>query len=370
MSTVISRLYNWVTDKANSVKITASRQDGELDQFVVALNRKVLCSGSAPNSPIAGQTWVDTTNKFLKIYRNNEWVVQGVVHVGTAAPTTPQEGDVWWDSTNNILYVYDGATQRSIPIGQPTNYRDGLLCVQASTATITVGPGTIEVNGSILAKTAATTLTLSTAADYAGGVSLRAVSTYGYIGIDSSGNIKMHTTAPTHDNFAVSTTAGKKRYATWSSTVYRIIGWFYMNATGSGELNSFEVSNLAEHGVPNIVYRAGSTDDTINDTSYGTDMTETSIHFYTSGGPVEISFSVGNASVNSDTLDWSVILDDGSNITTSERTSRIETANDPAFLHTFYATTYVQGVKTISALSKVSTSDVRASEKMLRIREN
>ena len=109
MSTTISRLYSWATDKINGVKITASRQDGELDQQIVALNRKVLCSGSAPGSPIAGQTWVDTTNKYLKWYRNNEWIIISMVHVGTAAPATVQEGDLWYDSTNNILKTYDGA---------------------------------------------------------------------------------------------------------------------------------------------------------------------------------------------------------------------------------------------------------------------
>ena len=73
MSTLISRLYNWVTDKTNVVKITASRQDAELDQMIIALNRKELCAASAPDSPIAGQTWVDTTNKLRKCYLDNEW---------------------------------------------------------------------------------------------------------------------------------------------------------------------------------------------------------------------------------------------------------------------------------------------------------
>lgn len=73
MSTLISRLYNWATDKTNGVKITASKMDAENDQIITALNRKVLCSSSAPDSPIAGQTWVDTTNKLLKVYLDNTW---------------------------------------------------------------------------------------------------------------------------------------------------------------------------------------------------------------------------------------------------------------------------------------------------------
>lgn len=117
MSTVISRLYDWVTDKAGGVKITASKQDDELDQIIVGLNRKVLCSGSAPGSPIAGQTWIDTTNKFLKLYRNNEWVTMGPVHVSAtgAVMGTPQEGDLWYDTTLNTLQAYNGATWDVIP---------------------------------------------------------------------------------------------------------------------------------------------------------------------------------------------------------------------------------------------------------------
>ena len=112
MSTTISRLYNWVTDRLAGVKITDTKVDGEMDQVIVALNRKVLCAGSAPSSPIAGQTWVDTTNKFLKIYRNNEWVIMGAVHVSTTGNVmaTPQEGDLWWDTTLNTLQVYNGAS--------------------------------------------------------------------------------------------------------------------------------------------------------------------------------------------------------------------------------------------------------------------
>lgn len=254
MSTLISRLYNFVTDKANGVKITASEVDAELNQDVVAMNRKVLCSGSAPSSPIAGQTWVDTTNKFLKWYRNNEWVIISVVHVGTSQPATVQEGDLWYDTTNNILKSYDGSAFSNAG-GLPPNYRSAMYVMQASTTTITVAPGTVEVNGASIAKTSNTTLTVSTAGDWAGGSSLRAVSTVAFVGIDISGNIKMHTTAPTHADYALSITAANntKRYASWSGTTYRIIGWFYMNATGSGELDTYGVSNIADGSVKNVV---------------------------------------------------------------------------------------------------------------------
>lgn len=109
MSTLISRLYNWVTDKGLSVKITASKMDAENDQLITALNRKVLCSASAPDSPIAGQTWVDTSSKYLKVYLNNEWVVHGPVHIGASAASTPFEGMLWYDTGNNLLKSYNGS---------------------------------------------------------------------------------------------------------------------------------------------------------------------------------------------------------------------------------------------------------------------
>lgn len=75
MSTLISRLYSWATDKTNAIAITASRVDGEMDQVITGLNRKALCASSAPSSPIAGQTWLDTsvTPAQLKIYNGTSW---------------------------------------------------------------------------------------------------------------------------------------------------------------------------------------------------------------------------------------------------------------------------------------------------------
>ena len=135
----------------------------------------------------------------------------------------------------------------------PTNFRSGMAISQDSTTVIKVYPGNIEVNETMLSKTSTTSLTISTAGDWAGGSSLRATNTTAFVGIDASGNLKMHTTAPTHDNYALSSTDGKKRYASWSSTTYRVIGWFRMNATGSGELDSYGVSNISDESVRNIV---------------------------------------------------------------------------------------------------------------------
>jgi microcystin-dependent protein len=120
MSTTASRIYNFVDDKNNGVPITATRIDGELNQVVAALNQKVIIKASAPSTPVAGQLWLDSTNKILKQYRSSEWVMMGVIHVATSAMATPQAGDFWLDSANNILKCYINSTWVQISGTPPT----------------------------------------------------------------------------------------------------------------------------------------------------------------------------------------------------------------------------------------------------------
>lgn len=95
MSITIARLYNFVTDKTNGIKITASRVDGELDQQIASLNRKVLVKSSAPSSPTAGDTWVDTTNGLVKWYNGTTWLVIGqAVKLTNGSGASRSAGDV------------------------------------------------------------------------------------------------------------------------------------------------------------------------------------------------------------------------------------------------------------------------------------
>ena len=123
MSTLLSRLYNFVTDKSNSVKITASRVDGELNQLVTAVNRKMLCAATAPADPINGQTWVDTTNNLVKCYLNNAWVIiANYIYIQTAEPEGMAEGYLWYDTANNLLKAYNGATWDNVNISDMTSF--------------------------------------------------------------------------------------------------------------------------------------------------------------------------------------------------------------------------------------------------------
>lgn len=176
-----------------------------------------------------------------------------------------------------ITSVTDLARRSLAGLVVPSNYRSGLVVSRDSATTITVFPGTAEIASTMVPKTSTTTLTLTTAGDWAGGVSLRAANTYGFVGEDASGNLKLHTTAPTHTNYAVSTTVGKKRFATWSSVVYRILGWFYMDAAQTIE----NASNIKEGDVSNSIISNDNTVATFTSTAY-TDVM--GVHFYSSGG--------------------------------------------------------------------------------------
>lgn len=114
MPASISRLYNFVDDKNNGVAISSSEMDAELNQLVNTMNQAAIVAATAPSSPINGQLWIDSTNKVLKQYRNNEWVGMGVVHVSTSAMATPQEGDLWYDSTNDVVNHYDGSVWQEV----------------------------------------------------------------------------------------------------------------------------------------------------------------------------------------------------------------------------------------------------------------
>ncbi len=190
----------------------------------------------------------------------------------------------------------------------PIDFRTGMYVSRDSASTLTVQPGSCEVNSTRISKTTATTLNLGTSGDWAGGVSLRATATYGYVGTDASGNLKMHTTAPTHSDYGVSSTVGKKRYATWSSTVYRIIGWFYMNATGSGELNTYEVGNIRESDLGNSNYTASKSQVSNGATTYAAD-TAALLHFYSSGGPMVSNYTAAIANSGASVTNITISVD-------------------------------------------------------------
>jgi len=207
--------------ESGCVQATDSDLTADVSACVVYIN------GYRVSKSATSQTYSNNTTTYL-------WLSQsGVYNLSTNPDTTIANSALLAKvvtSGGAITTVTNLFTTRVPGLILPSQYRNGFVVSKDSTTTLTVLPGSTEVNSTMVSKTTPTTLTISTAGDWAGGSSLRAASTYGFVGIDASGNLKMHTTAPTHADYAVAQTQGKKRYATWSATVYRILGWFFMDA--------------------------------------------------------------------------------------------------------------------------------------------
>lgn len=132
-STLYTRYFSALSRYNAGEPIDDRDLDGEFDGMTIALNRKVLIASSAPSAPIAGQTWIDSTNKQLKLYRNGEWVIQGIVHIGTSSPTTNQTGDLWYDSSNTVLKAYNGSSYIKVGGNLDSLYVSGNVGIGSTT---------------------------------------------------------------------------------------------------------------------------------------------------------------------------------------------------------------------------------------------
>ena len=63
---------------------------------------------SAPNNPILGQLWYDSSQGRLKVYDGAGFKVTSGTIVKPLVPDSLSEGDLWIDSTRRQLYFYDG----------------------------------------------------------------------------------------------------------------------------------------------------------------------------------------------------------------------------------------------------------------------
>lgn len=312
-----SELFNITTDSVSAGNLTQGAvvesgcvpaTDTDLTSDISACVAYV--NGYRISKSATAQTYTASRDTYVDLSQTGVYTLSAVTN-GAAQPSVAANSvrlaKVVTDGTQ-ITSVTSLYTTRVPGLIIPANYRDGLFVSRDSSTTVSVLPGSCEVNNSMITKTSTTTLTLTTAGDWAGGSSLQAINTAGFVGVDSSGNIKLHTTAPTHDNYAVSTTAGKKRYATWSSTVYRILGWFWMNSVSSGTLSADSaVSNIRDGNVPNSIFVTGTNNASTAATN-AEDLME--IRYFSSGfpsrayltGPFGLSTgSAGYVSISNDT---------------------------------------------------------------------
>jgi len=94
-------------------------------------------TANAPDKPLTGQMFYDTTVKQIQVYDGTAFKAASGSNVSGTQPTIGAEGDLWYDSSNQQVYVYTGATW--ILIGPIASAGSGTTGAVASTIEDTGG---------------------------------------------------------------------------------------------------------------------------------------------------------------------------------------------------------------------------------------
>ena len=67
-------------------------------------------STAAPEHPIRGQVWFDTSENKLKVYNGTDFLPVSSATISNTQPSTLSIGDLWFDDIGSQLYFFDGTT--------------------------------------------------------------------------------------------------------------------------------------------------------------------------------------------------------------------------------------------------------------------
>ena len=124
--------------------IVATVADGQIDQlstsltligknysgFGEALNENFIkllenfSSTVAPERPIRGQVWFDTSENKLKVYNGADFIPVISATISSTQPDTLSIGDLWCDYTGKQLYFFD--VTRPVLIGPAYSVAQGI----------------------------------------------------------------------------------------------------------------------------------------------------------------------------------------------------------------------------------------------------
>jgi hypothetical protein len=110
--------------------IVATVADGQVDSlstdltligknysgFGEALNENFIkllenfSSTTAPEQPVRGQIWFDTSENKLKVYNGSDFIPVSSATISNTQPSTLSIGDLWFDDVGAQLYFYDGTS--------------------------------------------------------------------------------------------------------------------------------------------------------------------------------------------------------------------------------------------------------------------
>lgn len=219
-------------------------------------------------------------------------------------------------------------------------YREGAICYPSSSTTIYVSAGQVlcsNTAGTVVKMRRNTTATAVTFANIDTGAEAASTSYYVYAVADADA---------TTFTFVLSSSAS----APTGVTYYQRIGYLYNDASS----NIVNVGNMNTGNARNSITKTDSTDDTINDTTYGSDLTGLSAKFYSDGvRPTMIASGIVLSSGNNDIH---IIVDvDGTDKASSERGLTGGTI-DATGVQTVYSELLSEGIHTINVQAKVSSS--------------
>lgn len=76
------------------------------ENFVKMLEH--FSNSSAPERPVRGQLWYDTSEAKLKIFDGFQFTVVGAAIINAQRPANLNTGDLWYDTTKGQLFFFDG----------------------------------------------------------------------------------------------------------------------------------------------------------------------------------------------------------------------------------------------------------------------
>ncbi len=236
--------------------------------------------------PASKWVWVDLDRS--GVYTYTETAIDGAEPA--LANDSTRLARVSSDATEVVNVLDMRYTTISLDASQAEFKRCGMTISVVTPDAITVSPGFYYNGNDKVLKTTNTTLNIDTAGDWATGGSERATNTMGFVVGNTSGVIKLSTTAPTKHNRG-GDTDGTLRYSVINTNYWRVLDWFYMNGTGSGNIDYWGYSGFNDNGaVYNGVQITRDNDITTTSTSWVT-MTDMDINFYSGGRPMLVSWN-------------------------------------------------------------------------------
>jgi len=272
------------------------------------------------------------------------------------------------DSTQVAAVRDDRVTALSVGISED-QFRQGLIISVVTPDAITISPGVTYNGTSRISKVGNTVLSLGTATDFATGVSQRGTATLGFVAVNNLGSIKLTTTAPTKADTS-GNTVGKLRYSVIGTDYWRVLAWFYMNTTGSGNIDKWNFGNFKDGFVSNSIIKDNGISITLSDTTYDDDLNDTLVNFYTSGSNVNITSNLISLGGEGSTKQIGTIISiDSTSRANSETINTNNAGTDSINNSNQWNEVLSQGLHTIKIVGKCSANSVAVTPYSLIVEE-